>query len=46
MAPLLTTGASWDCKAAARYVLNSLVPLIPGDAWVNTEENMQSIKGP
>lgn len=45
MAPLLTTGASWDCRAAARYVLNSLAPLMPGDAWVNTEEQMQSIKG-
>ncbi len=46
MAPLLTTGASWDCKAAAQYVFNSLAPLMPGDAWVNTEEQMQSIKGP
>lgn len=44
MAPLLTTGAPWDCKAAVLYVLNSLVPLMPGDAWVNTEELMQSLK--
>lgn len=45
MAPLLSTGSSWDHKAAALYVLNSLAPLMPGDAWVNTEEQMQSIKG-
>jgi predicted nucleotidyltransferase component of viral defense system len=44
MAPLLTTGASWDCKAAALYVLKSLAPLMPGDAWVNTEVWMQSLK--
>lgn len=45
MAPLLSTGSSWDHKAAALYVLKSLAPLMPGDAWVNTEEQMQSIKG-
>jgi len=41
--PLLTTGSSWGYRAAARYVLQTLAPLIPGDAWVKTEEEMQSL---
>ena len=40
ISPLLTTGSSWDSKAAARYVLDSLVPLMPGDAWQKTKEKM------
>ncbi len=41
MAPLLTTGASWDTKAAARYVLQVLASLLPGAAWVKTEERLK-----
>jgi predicted nucleotidyltransferase component of viral defense system len=33
ISPLLTTGSSWDSKAAARYVLDSLVTLMPEDVW-------------
>jgi predicted nucleotidyltransferase component of viral defense system len=40
MSPLLSTGSSWDYQAAARYVLQVLAPLLPGDAWVNTKEKM------
>lgn len=40
MAPLLTTGANWDYRAAARYVLLSVAPLMPGDAWVKTRERL------
>ena len=40
ISPLLTIGRSWDSKAAARYVLDSLAPLMPGDAWQKTKEKM------
>ena len=40
ISPLLTTGRSWDSRAAARYVLDSLAPLMPGDAWQKTKEKM------
>ncbi len=40
ISPLLTTGSSWDPRAAARYVLDSLAPLMPGDAWQKTKEKM------
>ena len=40
MAPLLKTGLSWDSKASAHYVLQALAPLIPGDAWQKSEEQM------
>ena len=40
ISPLLTTGSSWDSRAAARYVLDSLAPLMPGDAWQKTKEKM------
>ena len=40
ISPLLTIGRSWDPKAAARYVLDSLAPLIPGDAWQKTKEKI------
>ncbi|MGB7510437.1 MAG: nucleotidyl transferase AbiEii/AbiGii toxin family protein [Pelodictyon phaeoclathratiforme] len=40
ISPLLTTGSSWDSMAAARYVLDSLAPLMPGDAWQKTKEKM------
>ena len=43
MAPLLTTGASWDHKAAALYVLQTLAPLMPGDAWLKTEERLKAL---
>jgi predicted nucleotidyltransferase component of viral defense system len=43
MAPLLTTGASWDSRAAARYVLQTLAPLMPGDSWQNTEELLRGL---
>ncbi len=35
IAPLLTTGSSWDYQAAARYILQILAPLMPGDAWMS-----------
>ena len=38
MAPLLTTGSSWDYRAAGRYVLQTLAPLMPGDAWAKSGE--------
>ncbi len=41
MAPLLTTGASWDTRAAARYVLHVLAPQLPGAMWVKTEERLK-----
>ena len=44
MSPLLSTGSSWDYQSAARYVLQVLAPLLPGDAWVNTKENMIALK--
>ncbi len=40
ISPLLTIGNSWDSRVAARYVPDSLVPLIPGDAWQKTKEKM------
>lgn len=40
MAPLLTTGASWNYLEAAQYVFKSLAILMPGDAWVKTNEKM------
>ena len=43
MAPLLTTGASWDSRAAARYVFQALAPLMPGDSWQNTEERLRDL---
>jgi hypothetical protein len=42
--PLLTTATAWDYRAAARYVLQTLAPLMPGDAWVKTEEQMEFLK--
>jgi predicted nucleotidyltransferase component of viral defense system len=44
MSPLLSTGSSWDYQSAARYVLQVLAPLLPGDAWVNTKEKMIALK--
>jgi len=38
--PLLTTGAHWDYRAATRYVLQSVAPLMPGDSWVKTGERL------
>lgn len=43
MAPLLTTGGSWDHTAAALYVLQTLAPMMPGDAWVKTEERLKAL---
>jgi hypothetical protein len=43
MAPLLTVGDSWDYKAAALYVLQTLAPLMPGDAWMKTEELLREL---
>jgi len=43
MAPLLTIGSSWDYKAAARYVFQSLAPLMPGDPWQKTSEQMLTL---
>jgi predicted nucleotidyltransferase component of viral defense system len=43
MAPLLSTGSSWDHRAAAQYVLLTLAPLIPGDKWQKTEETLREI---
>jgi len=44
IAPLLTTGTAWDHQAAARYVLQSLAPLIRGDAWANSEELLTALR--
>ena len=38
--PLLTQGSAWNYTAAARYVLQDLAPLIPGDTWVKTYKQM------
>lgn len=43
MAPLLTTGGTWDHRAAALYVLQALAPLMPGDAWVKTDERLKAL---
>lgn len=43
MAPLISTGSSWDHRAAARYVLQSLAPLMPGDSWQKTNEQLKSL---
>jgi predicted nucleotidyltransferase component of viral defense system len=43
MAPLLTTVSSWDYRAAARYVLQSLAPLMPGEVWQKTDEQLKSL---
>lgn len=43
MAPLLTTGGSWDHRSAALYVLQTLAPLMPGDAWQKTEERLKEL---
>lgn len=43
IAPLLKTGMSWDYKAAAHYVLQSLAPLMPGDSWQKTEERLKEV---
>lgn len=40
MGPLLTVGSSWEHRAAAGYVLKRLAPLIPGEMWLKTEEQM------
>jgi predicted nucleotidyltransferase component of viral defense system len=44
MSPLLSTGSSWDYQAAARYVLQTLAPFIPGDSWQKTDEQMMTLK--
>lgn len=43
MAPLLTTGTTWDYRSAALYVLQSLAPLMPGDAWVKTGDRLSDL---
>lgn len=43
IAPLLTTGSSWDYQAAGRYILQILAPLMPGDAWVKRDEQIQAL---
>jgi predicted nucleotidyltransferase component of viral defense system len=43
MSPLLSTGSSWDYQAAAQYVFQALAPLLPGDAWVKTEEKLKEL---
>jgi len=43
MAPLLTTGTNWNHRAAAQYVLESLAPLMPWDAWVKTGERLTDL---
>ncbi len=44
IAPLLTIGSSWDYRAAARYVVQILAPLMPGDAWQKTNEEIMTLK--
>ena len=41
--PLLTAATAWDYRTAALYVLKELAPLMPGDPWVKTEEQMLSL---
>jgi len=43
MAQLLKTGSAWDYRAAALYVLQSLAPLMPGDEWQKTDEELKSL---
>jgi len=31
--PLIASGASWDPAAALAYVLDHLLPLLPGEGW-------------
>lgn len=35
--PLLAAGVVWDRKAAVKYVLAEIVPLLPGEAWKGGE---------
>jgi hypothetical protein len=39
--PLLATGTTWDQSAAAEYVLKTLAPLLPGEAWKGPGEAAQ-----
>ena len=43
MTPLLKAGLLWDPEAAARYVLQSLAPLMLGDPWQKSEEQMMNL---
>ena len=44
MVPLLTSTTSWNPKAAGIYVLEVLSPLMPGEAWKQTEEKLKDLK--
>ena len=44
MNPLLTSSTSWDPKAAGMYVLGVLAPLMPGEAWKQTDEKLKDLK--
>ena len=43
MTPLLKAGVPWEADAAARYVLQSLAPLIQGEPWQKSEEQMMNL---
>ena len=42
--PLLKTGMSWDYRAASRYLLLVLTPLMPGNPWQKTNEELMTLK--
>ena len=44
MGPLLTSKTSWNPKAAGIYVLEVLSPLMPGEAWKQTDEKLKDLK--
>jgi len=44
MGPLLTSTTSWNPKAAGIYVLKVLSPLMPGEAWKQTDEKLKDLK--
>jgi hypothetical protein len=39
----MKSNVAWNCKAAALYVLKSLAPLMPGDAWQINKDNSNDI---
>ena len=40
MTPLLKAGVPWNADGAARYVLQSLAPLIQGEPWQKSEDEI------
>jgi len=44
MKPLLTASTSWTAKSAGLYIFEVLAPLMPGDPWQKTEENLTILR--